>query len=218
VKTLNSDSPQILRQEIAAEAQLQSEAIAHQAQQEVETVLRKACQEANEIQRQLQAEAGTEAERRAGLVLATVPVEAGRLRLDCVEGVLESLLQEARQQLSVQAGFDYRKAVVALAVEAIRQMAGDRFVVRLSVPDHAAMGKGLGEEIARGAGRADSVISVVGDRGIKGGGVIVQDQAGRQIWDNQLVSRLERVWPELRRQVAIQTGIIDMLGNTRGAT
>ncbi|HVV72331.1 MAG TPA: V-type ATP synthase subunit E family protein [Verrucomicrobiae bacterium] len=218
MKTLNPDSPQILRQEIAAEAQLQSKEIAHRAQQEVETVLRKACPHADDIERQLRAEADAEGERRAGLVLATVPVEAGRLRLECVEAVLESLLQEARHKLSVQDGFDYRKAVVALAVEAIRHMAGNRFVVRLSVADHAVLGKGLAEEIARGADRTDSIISPIGDPAVKGGGVIVQDEAGRQIWDNQLVSRLERVWPELRRQVAIQTGMVGMLGAAGGVT
>jgi vacuolar-type H+-ATPase subunit E/Vma4 len=43
---------------------------------------------------------------------------------------------------------------------------------------------------------------------MSGGGVIVHDAAGRQVWDNRLAPRLERLWPELRRQLAAQTGLL----------
>lgn len=209
-KDLEPDSPRLLCEDILADARRQSEEIALRAVHEAEAELAKARQEATQIEGRLLSEARAEGQRRAGLVLATVPVEAGRLRADRLEGLLESILQEARQRLLVHEGFDYRKAVTALAIDAMRQMPGERFVVRLSVSDCAELGKGLAEDIARGAGRAPSDVSLAGDPSIKGGGVVVQAQAGRQIWDNQFVSRLERMWPELRRQVAIQTGIIAM--------
>ena len=211
------DSPRRLREEILTDAQHQSEAIVQRARQEVETMLAKTQQEAKEIQRQILSEARAEGERRAGLVLATVPVEAGRLRSDAVERLLESILQEARQRLCSQAGFDSRKAIVSLAIEAVRQMAGERFVVGVSVQDDTALGKGLAEEIACGAGRAPSDVSITGDPTIKGGGVVVRDPAGRQIWDNQFGTRLDRLWPELRREVATQTGIMALGGTPGGA-
>jgi hypothetical protein len=40
------------------------------------------------------------------------------------------------------------------------------------------------------------------------GGVVVATADGWQIWDNRRLSRLERFWPELRRQIAVQTALV----------
>jgi vacuolar-type H+-ATPase subunit E/Vma4 len=210
------DPPTLLRKEILAEARKQSEEILQGAQQEAEALLAKARDEANEIQNQILQQARSEGVRRAESVLATVLVEAGRLRSDAIERLLESIRQEALQRLSVRDRVEYRKAIIALAVEAVRQMEAERFIIRVSVADYTAFGKSVAEDIVRCFGRADLALTVSGDAAIKAAGVIVQDQAGRQIWDNQFGSRLDRGWPELRRQVAIQTGIIALSGTAGG--
>ena len=51
-------------------------------------------------------------------------------------------------------------------------------------------------------------VSVSYDPEITGGGVIVEDGEARQIWDNRFLKRLERMWPELRRQIAVQTSLV----------
>jgi hypothetical protein len=46
------------------------------------------------------------------------------------------------------------------------------------------------------------------DPSAKKGEWILQDEEGRQIWELGLEARLERLWPELRRQIAAQCGLV----------
>jgi vacuolar-type H+-ATPase subunit E/Vma4 len=66
----------------------------------------------------------------------------------------------------------------------------------------------LADEVAHRVGRPALNVSVSYDPEITGGGVIVEDGEARQIWDNRFLKRLERMWPELRRQIAVQTSFV----------
>lgn len=204
----NSDSPQIIREAILEDARSQSDEILNRAKREAESVLSKARREVEEMRQGLLEQARAEVARRTNLILATIPVEAGRLRLRRIEALLESILQAARQRLEAREGFDYRKAIIALAAEAIGHMAGEKFVLQLSPADQLALGEGLAEEITRCLNWARGDLAVTADLVNNEGGVRVQDQAGRQVWDNQFASRLNRLWPELRRQIAVETGML----------
>jgi len=214
--TPSRNSPDILREEILADARRESEGIIRRAQQEAEVLLGKATAEADKVRQERLDQARTEAARRKELILATVPVEAGRLRLARVETLLQSICDEVRRRLLAREGFDYREAIVVLATEAVRQMAGEAFVVKLSPADRAGYGAGLAEEIARRVGRAPLSITLSDETTITSGGLIVQDTEGRQVWDNRFVPRLERLWPELRRQIAVQTALVATSGSTGG--
>ena len=120
-------------------------------------------------------QARAEAARRRELILATVPVEAGRLRSARVEALLESVREEVRRRLLAREGFDYRETVVALAAEAMKQMPGSAFVVKLSAADRAALGDGLAEEIARRVGRSPLNVTIAEDPAATDGGVVIQD-------------------------------------------
>ena len=206
--TPNQNSPELLREEILADARRQSEEITRRAQQEVEALLTKATGEADKALRERLDQAHAEAARRKELILATVPVEAGRLRLARVESLLESVHEEIRRRLVARDGFDYRKTLITLAAEAMAQMPGSAFVIRLSATDCAAAGDGLAEGIARHVGRSPLNITISNDATLTEGGVIIEDADGRQVWDNRLLARLERLWPELRRQIAVQTELV----------
>ncbi len=39
-------------------------------------------------------------------------------------------------------------------------------------------------------------------------GVVVRDADGRQLWDDDLLARLDRLWPAARREVAVRCGLI----------
>jgi vacuolar-type H+-ATPase subunit E/Vma4 len=58
----------------------------------------------------------------------------------------------------------------------------------------------------------------VEDPGITDGGLVVQDAEGRRVWDNRLPQRLERMWPELRRQIAVRTALVAENAATEGET
>lgn len=212
--TMDQNSTEVLREEILAAARREGEEIVSRARQDAEVFLTSAGGEAELIRQEQLDQARAEAARQSELILATVTVETGRLRAARIEALLESVYEEACQRLLAREGFEYLETVIGLASHAISQMAGDGFVVKLSEVDQTILGDGLAEEIAHRVGRPVSItISYEpGTSGI-GGGVIVEDTEARQVWDNRLVKRLERLWPELRRQVAVEATFVPKTGS-----
>jgi vacuolar-type H+-ATPase subunit E/Vma4 len=214
--TPNPNSPAVLSEEILAEARRECDEILRRAEQESESLLAAAAAEADKIRREKLESARAEAARRSELMLATVPVEAGRLRAERIEAVLENIREAARRQLASR-HLDAHETVVALAAEAIRQMPGTDFVLKISAADHAAFGDKLAGEVCQRTGRLPLKLTVSADPTVTTGGVIVHDAAGIRLWDNRLLSRLERLWPELRRQIAMRTGLVEKNTPTGGA-
>ncbi len=204
--TANQNSPDVLCAEILADAQRQSEEILQRAKTEAETTLAAASAEAEKIRHERREQAQAEAARRKELILATVAVETGRLRSARVEMLLESVRETIRRRLQAR-NFDARETILALAAEAVRRMPGNDFVLKISAADHAAFGDGLAAEIAQRVGRSPLNLVISADPAITDSGVIIQTADGFQFWDNRLLSRLERLWPELRRQIALRTGL-----------
>jgi len=201
-----------LREEILAAARREGEEIVSRARQDAEVFLTSAVGEAERIRQEQLDQARAEAARQSELILATVTVETGRLRAARVEALLESVYEEACQRLVAREGFEYLETVISLASHAISQMAGDGFVVKLSEEDQTILGDGLAEKIAHRVGRP-VIITISYEPGITESGVIVEDTEARQVWDNRLVKRLERLWPELRRQVAVEATFVPKTGS-----
>lgn len=210
--TMDQNSTEVLREEILAAAQREGEEIVSRARQDADVFLTSAVGEADRIRQERLDQARAEATRQSELILATVTVETGRLRAARVEALLESVYEEACQRLVAREGFEYLETVIGLASHAISQMAGDGFVVKLSEADQTILGDGLAEEIAHRVGRPVS-ITISYEPGITESGVIVEDTEARQVWDNRLVKRLERLWPELRRQVAVEATFVPKTGS-----
>lgn len=204
-----SNAPELLRQEILAEAQRQKEAILSRAQQAAAAILAKAEREAQQCLGERMEAAEAEAKRRTEAILATVPVEAGRARSARVEALLQAIHDHAREQLRARNGFDFRKTIARLSGEALQQMAGDAFRLRLSAADCRAVGDGLAEEIQRCSTRRFEKLPMVSDPTLKDGDLLLEDSAGRQVWNLSLEARLERCWPDLRRQIAARTAILE---------
>jgi vacuolar-type H+-ATPase subunit E/Vma4 len=208
VATPKQNSPEILCAEILADARRQSEEIIQRAKQEAEALIAKATTEADRTKRERLEAARAEALRRRELIFATVPVEAARLRSARVEAVLESVREDVVRLLLAREGFDYRETVISLAAEAMKRMPGSTFIVKLSVADCAALGNELAGEIAQRVGRSPLNVTISKDSAAKDGVLVIQDLEGRLMWNNGLSARLDRLWPELRRQIAIQTSLV----------
>jgi len=206
--TPNQNSPDVLNEEILAEARRECDEIVRRAQSESAALLAAAKAEAEKIRREKLDAARLEATRRTELMLATIPVETGRLRSARIEALLENIHEEARHQLLTQS-FDAHETVVALAADAVRRMPGTDFVIKISAADHAAFGGKLAEEIRQRTGRSPLNVTVSADPAMACVGVVVQDAEGMRIWDNRLLPRLERLWPELRRQIAVKTSLVE---------
>ena len=209
------NSPDMLCAEILADAKRQGEAIHQRAKADAEAMLANAAAEAEKIRRDRRAQAQTEAARRRELILAQVAVETGRLRSARVEELLESVREEIRRRLRAR-NFDARATDVALAAAAIGRMSETNLVLKISAADQAAFDNGLAGEIEQRAGRSPLNLTISADAAITDGGVVAQSADGFQIWDNRLLSRLERLWPELRRQIAVCASLVDEDASTGG--
>jgi len=210
--TTDQISTEKLREEILADAGREAEKIVMRGRQDSEALLANAAAEADRLRRERLDEANAEAARQSELILATVPVEIDRLRAARIEALLATIYEEAGDQLLAREGFEYRKTLVALAAHAILRMEGDAFVVKLSEADQAALGDALAQEISGRVGRPVK-ITISSAQDISEGGVVVEDEEARQVWDNRLLKRLERLWPELRRQIAAQANFVQKTGS-----
>ena len=213
--TTNQNSPAVLCAEILAEARRESEDILSRAKTEAESILAAATAEAEKIRQEKREQAQAEAARRRELILATVAVEVGRLRAARVETLLESVREEIRRRLLAR-NFDARETIIALAAEAIRRMPGNDFALKISAADHAVFHDGLAGEIAQRLGRPPLNLTMAADPTMNDSGIIVQTADGFQFWDNRLFSRLERLWPELRRQIAVCASLVGESGSGTG--
>ncbi len=214
--TPKQNSPERLREEILADARREGEEIVRQAQAQASALLAQAAKEADKARQERLEQARAEAARQTELLLATVPVETGRQRSARVEALLGAVCDDVRQRLLTREGLDYRETLIRLGAEAVSQMAGEEFEVRLAPADHSALGDGLAAAITSRAERSSLRIRLAEEPSITGGGLVIQDAGGRQVWDNRLEARLERLWPELRRQIAIEASLVVASSATGG--
>ncbi len=207
--TPNSNAPERLRQVILEEARREKEALLHRARQQADAIVAKADKEAGQFRRERLDAARAEAKRRSEAILATVPVEVGRRRLAQIEVLLQAIHDQAGERLRVRSGFDLRQFLIGQSAEALRQMAGDAFQLRLSVADRRALGDGLVAEIQQQPGCSSLKLRLVADAELKDGDALVEDEAGSQVWNLSPPARLERCWPELRRQIAAHPALLE---------
>lgn len=186
----------ILEREILDDARRQAEAIIQQARNEAQVILTKADAEAEQVRQTFLSQARAEAGRLTEAARAALPAQLERRRSARVESLLQSIREEARQRLIARQGFDYGDTLVALVAEAARQMPGEALTIRLSPADRAAYGARLG------------AVTLVDDPTLTDGGITILDAEGHRILDNHLTARLDRLWPELRRRIATEAGLL----------
>lgn len=216
--TGNNREEELLCQEILAEARRECDMMLQDAGREAEALLART-EAANESYRKTRLEAsGNEAAGRRESVLATAILEARRMESEHLESLFQSIYCIIKQRLKAREGVDYREMMFNLAAEAICNMAAGKYAMRMSAADHEIMGDGWQDEIRRRTGRATLEIIIKDDSGIAGGGLIVEDYEGGEVWDNRLPARLQRMWPELRIQIARQTGLLDLAVEKGGKT
>jgi vacuolar-type H+-ATPase subunit E/Vma4 len=207
MEEIQQNSPDALCVEILAAASREAGEIRHAAEIEAASVLSKAAAEAEKIRRETIEQAQIRAKKQTETILETVKVEKRRMRAARVEGLLESMRDDMRKSLEAR-NDNSHETIISLAVEAISNMPADDLVLTISGEDNGTYGNGLAEKIIRRARRPQLRLTISTNPTMTGGDVTVQDTGGLQFWDNRLKSRLERLWPELRRQIAVAGGLI----------
>jgi vacuolar-type H+-ATPase subunit E/Vma4 len=213
----NTQQPQdVLREEILADARRQAERALQRARKEADGIAGTAKAELDAWRIAQLELARAEAQRHTDMILAGLPVEIGRLRANRTESLLQSIYEEACQRLVARDGLDYRQALVNLASEAIRGMAGSRFVITLPEVDRPLLGDGETEAIRQRVDRPELELELVGDPESRDTGLVVRGGDGGEFWDNRLFQRLERLWPALRREIAMRTALVEPLKSKKG--
>ncbi|WP_005035431.1 V-type ATP synthase subunit E [Holophaga foetida] len=191
-----------LCEEILTEGRRRADEICEEARREGGALLATAQAEAQNLREDSQETATREASRRRERLLAGSPIEIARVRAARIEALLEPLREKALRELAARR-FDYRKALATLAAEALQGMGGDAFTLSLAPEDMH-----LGKEILDRIRRPGLSLNLTEDATITGGGLILRDAEGRQVWDNRLPERLGRLWPQLRIPVARGIGFL----------
>ena len=204
-----SSGPELLRREILQEARRQEEEILRRAQETAARVRAKAEQETEQLRKEKLDGARADAKRRREAILATVSVETNRMRLARIEKLLQEIRDGACQRIANEDGFSRRDALAGLSARALGSMAGERFVMRLSGADLQELGDPLRNEVQRRRTGARGDLRLEADPEARKGSCVLLDEEMRQRWDVGLPARLERLWPELRRQIATQLGFVE---------
>lgn len=191
-----------LREEILSDARHQAERLLRRAQQEAKTLTEKADAELETWRNEHLEQAKTEAARRARLISAGISLERSRMRAQRVETLLQELYEDTRQRCADRATLDVRQTVITLAAEAVCGMAGTQFIIEIAACDREAMGHDWLDEVGGLVNRPDLKLEARFAEDRRDIGPVVRDADERQIWDNRLVARLERLWPEMRRELA----------------
>lgn len=204
----NANPHQALQDEILADARRRADETVGKARREADAALAKARADAESERQAALKAAEAEARRRHDLVLAAIPIRVARRRAECVEAALEKVHDEARRRLEAREGFDPREGLMRLAAEALAAMEGNRFVLQVSDADRQALGDAWLDELRRRVGRQGLELSMGPAGAAIRSGVILRDAEGRQVWDNSLAARLERLWPALRCEIAAAGGLV----------
>jgi len=184
-----------LVREVLEMARRESAGIVAAAEAESGKIISEAEAAAGKVRREMAEAARAGAARRREMMLAALPGEEARLRLERQEALLDSIRTEAVKLIRAEAaGADKKNILAALAAGALGRMEGKKFTVAVPTGGGAA---GLAAEIERLAGRGPLELSIEEEAGLAGG-VRMRDGEGRQYWDNSFAARLERLWPGLR--------------------
>ncbi|OGS04353.1 MAG: hypothetical protein A3I76_02495 [Elusimicrobia bacterium RIFCSPLOWO2_02_FULL_61_11] len=184
-----------LVREVLEMARRESAGIVAAAEAESGKIISEAEAAAGKVRREMAEAARAGAARRREMMLAALPGEEARLRLERQEALLDSIRTEAVKLIRAEAaGADKKNILAALAAGALGRMEGKKFTVAVPTGGGAA---GQAAEIERLAGRGPLELSIEEEAGLAGG-VRVRDGEGRQYWDNSFAARLERLWPGLR--------------------
>ena len=201
----NETPEDVLSDEILSDARRRADRTVKRAEREGKKVIDAAVNRA-EAARDHMLEMTDRRVARDEHVFTAALAQEERMRQLATQGaLLAEVFEKAAGQLSARDGFDAAGLAQPFAVEAIRLMSGDAFVLRLAASDLAAMKATLADKVAAAVkaelGR-DVRVTVASEPADIAGGVIVDSRDGAQQVDNSFAGRLERQKRELRFEVA----------------
>jgi len=198
---MNEPQEQALVQEILADAQRRAERIQQRADREARKLLADAAKEAQSQREALLAQAREKAEHQEQRMTSRIDQELQALRRQALYSIVQRVRDEAQRQLAdLAAGDDHRDILAALAVLAIGDMTGDGFLLVLRPQDAERWRDELPEVVqarVRDELSRDVRVAIAQETVEATGGLIVRDDAGRQMADQTFEGRMRRLWEQI---------------------
>jgi len=191
-----------LSDEIIREAERRAERRLKRARREAEKAISEARAGAEAQARKTLEAAKARADQIAQAILATVPQEAQRERLQAIEAQLSDIFDEALRRVREKNSYDYPAVLLGLAAQAIEAIGADEVVIEVSDEDRPSLDEAwlgrLGERLGR-----QVKISIETTQGMDAG-LTVRSADGRRLYDNTFGARLRRLRPDIRQTLARQ--------------
>lgn len=191
--------------EVLADGRTKADRVLKRGQRDAKAAGEKAAKEAEVTAQRIRDAAKAEGETRRAQIMATLEIEAQRERLARLEESLGRVYELANASLASADSQARRDAMLALAVDALRQMPDREVTIALPPKEHESDGAAFAEELAgRAASALGHAVQVRADDrpGPVRDGVVIRSADRRREAIQSLGERLRRVWPQLRLQAA----------------
>jgi vacuolar-type H+-ATPase subunit E/Vma4 len=192
----DNDAQNKINEEILADARTKAERALRSARREAEKITKKAQDDAEQIEQEVINHARGRAEAQAKIIQTATEPARRRIKLDVREEVLLSVISDAKVRLLNRDSDDYGRTLTALTAEAAELLQDEGLTAYLSSEDYDKFGAALPGRLL------GLTLEVRPASQPLEGGVIVETADGRRRVDNSIEARLERIYPELRREIA----------------
>ena len=198
------DAQKVLADEILNDARKHAKHVLAQAEAETEKVMADAQANSQAEAAKIIGDARSRAERRGGMILRSAEQEIARRKLHAREEVVRQVMTDAAVRVQALPGDLYRRSVVRLSVDAVRQMPSESVVLKVSTSagdgmDPAALASEIQRMLAVEGGIVLLRVEPAPDLPR---GVLAESADGKLRWDNTFEARLKRLKAGLRRTIA----------------
>lgn len=196
---------QQLEETILEDAEKKKKPVLRRAKRKADKILQKAREEAEEQREAMKREAAERAQQETARIMARTELDAQNIRREARETILDSIRQQAEEDLrQFTTSDDYPDALAQLVVISVQDMTGEAFEIVLRREDRE---KRAGEILdaarqkLRDAFQDEMTLEVAEETTSALGGLIVRRTDQSQRCDQRFDSRMDRFWGELRIHV-----------------
>ncbi len=201
-----SESADSLVEQILEDARGQAERTKKKARRRAEKAVEQAREDAEEERQSILDEAESRAEADEQKLKAGIAQDRRFLQQKALQELLEHVRERCMERLAELRNEEgYRDILLNLAAEAAAQMQGEQFVLVLSPEDREELGEELADALRRKVDDEldrDVEVELSEETVDACGGLKLMRGNGKEICDETFEGRMERLWPELRHEVA----------------
>lgn len=203
----------VLGDQILEDARRQAAPLKRRAEQEAERIIEGAKEDAQKSKKKLIQDAEREADSVVKRIQARTELDIENIKRRGRENILDEVMGMARSRLAEFASSDdYPRSLKELAKAAISSMNGRYFEIVLREVDRhhgAEITDGIESELKAESDK-DVELAIADGSVDSMGGLAVRRGDGKQMCDETYEARLERLWPDLRQEVAEDLDVVEL--------